>query len=140
VCYDIDMRSSICTSIILAVVLVIVASTITYRFVLSPPRLSDPFPLDKTDADYWIEKQNRSYLVVYSYKGQRGGWVVGKSRIELEPYVGKRVEIVGEYPHSQSEYPSFTSRYQCIVDQCHEISDWPNLDAITVNINELKLK
>lgn len=60
---------------------------------------------------------------------------VGKSKVNLEPYIGKTVHIIGRFPLQPSDP---TTTMQCIQDKCHQLfkdtngSTWAvDIDAVT---------
>lgn len=92
------------------------------------------FSLDNPKAYYSISEDKEGYFwVVYSEKLPPGGVsyipggiLVGKSKVELEKYVGKRLWIRGTWR------PTY-AKTQCIVDNCRPHSGVViDIDSVTL--------
>ncbi len=90
--------------------------------------LQQPFQFDDPNASYKIERMdsgknyvvavyynnNTRYPLTYSY--------VGNSHVDLSPYVGHEVHVVGKWPRYIADIPN-NRNTQCIAARCHKILD-----------------
>lgn len=109
----------------------------------NPP---DFFPFDDPDATYTVTKHGDNYMILYESTSNRNihrvcdiengerecrdevnRWVeviIGKSHTELEPLVGKSVQVNGDF---------VTSTKQCIASKCHDIGRWAVLNIHSID-------
>ncbi|CAN5211524.1 hypothetical protein BH09PAT2_BH09PAT2_04500 [soil metagenome] len=126
---------SITANIILITILILFA----YRNLENDSlQFAPPFPLDNPEAIYTIDKEQENYIVRYEYGSTKGVWMVGKSDIELYPYLGKQVTIQSTFPKYISEYPRFMTTKQCIKNICKNLFEEKNAEAVTVNIHSVQ--
>ncbi|CAN5211105.1 hypothetical protein BH09PAT2_BH09PAT2_04460 [soil metagenome] len=119
--------------ILLIIVCTFILRNISHRSLQFAP----PFPLDNPEAIYIIDKQQENYTVRYEYGNTKGVWMVGKSDIELYPYLGKQVTIQSAFPKYISEYPRFMTTKQCIKNICKNLFRDKNAEAVTINIHSI---
>jgi len=74
-----------------------------------------PFSLDDLGATYTIGKTNRGFIAVYQKDRLTKEIIVDKSRVDLDPYVGKEVTIKGFLKNKKHEI-------QCIASPCDPIT------------------
>ena len=68
------------------------------------------FSLNDRKAYYSIYKTGSDYWVVYN----KDMVLVGNSKVALEPFIGKRIKISGNYSGRIGEK-------QCIINKCHAL-------------------
>ncbi len=102
-----------------------------------PPRF---FPLDDTQATYTIIERSGRYYVLFESKSDKNVFlectsnakgekhcvievIVGKSDTALEPFVGKKVRISGDFVRAHQ---------QCIARVCQDIGSWVGLDIYEI--------
>ncbi len=73
------------------------------------------FPLDDPGAIYTIGKSNRRFFAAYHKDSLTKEIIVDKSRVDLEPYVGREVTIKGFLTNKKHEI-------QCIAAPCDPIT------------------
>lgn len=84
-----------------------------------PP--SPPPNWDSPSAVYMIGKKHQNYVVHYEIDGNVGDYFVGISKIDLAPFMERKVIIKGNFPKNYSELMERATDTQCIKGVCHPI-------------------
>lgn len=89
------------------------------------------FPFDDKLASYTVIRENERYLLKYETTSDRNkdfprniDILMGKSEVDLQSFIGKKVIIDGEFAYS---------RKQCITGKCIDIGNFPVLDIKSIN-------
>lgn len=89
-----------------------------------PPQF---FSFDDPDATYTVTRHGDHYMLKYKSTGDivdnEIETMIGRSKVELEPLLGKPVAIDGDFVYSDE---------QCVANKCHHIGSWAvlNIDKI----------
>lgn len=126
-------------SFVVNVCLFMLCAYFAYRYVIataSSSRLSTPFPFDDPHATYVIEKRdnNRNYVVAVYYNQAKYPLTysyVYNSKIHLDPYLGKKISIVGAWPRYIADLPNNVTT-QCIAKACHTMFDDRNVTVSNI--------
>lgn len=119
------------------------------------------YKIEKREEDYWITYQNldrednvfkaslgNTEVRVDKYgdahsvgigqkfedsKGTSVAMFIGNSQVDLEPFLGKSLKIKGSFRRT------FTNE-QCIINNCHKLSPYPEFRAAVVDIEAVEVK
>lgn len=99
--------------------------------------------LEEFGIEEEILKENGNYIRLYriTKKHYEAKTMIGNSKVDLEPFVGKKVKIEYDFSRRPNKggFPRLImAKEQCIRNKCHPISkENPELESEVIDINSI---